>query len=165
MWPALAKHYQVQCIFQLFPPRDQQIVQKCHQYLLLVHQLAATRIPSVHQKRGEEQNREEGEMAQTKLGGGRNSGESREEGEKKSWILGRREKLAQKVGRREIYLPVPPPSQKGLVTASYPSSCPIVCAPYSFLTARERKQYAWIIPCAPETAKNTEMFSGPFGPP
>ena len=31
---------------------------------------------------GEEQNREEGEMAQTKLGGGRNRGESREEGEK-----------------------------------------------------------------------------------
>ena len=33
-------------------------------------------------KRGEEQNREEGEMAQIKLGGGRNRGKSREEGEK-----------------------------------------------------------------------------------
>ena len=32
----------------------------------------------------EEQNREEGEMAQTKLGGGRNRGKSREEGEKES---------------------------------------------------------------------------------
>ena len=30
---------------------------------------------------GEEQNREEGEMAQKKLGGGRNRGKSREEGE------------------------------------------------------------------------------------
>ena len=34
-------------------------------------------------KREDEQNREEGEMAQTKLGGGRNRGKSREEGEKK----------------------------------------------------------------------------------
>ena len=34
--------------------------------------------------RGEEQNREEGEMAQKKLGGGRNRGESREEGEKET---------------------------------------------------------------------------------
>ena len=35
-------------------------------------------------KRGEEQNREEGEMAQTKSGGGRNRGKSREEGEKET---------------------------------------------------------------------------------
>ena len=43
-------------------------------------------------------------MAQTKLGGGRN------------WLkkVRRREKLAQKVGRREIYPPVPPPSEKYL---------------------------------------------------
>ena len=34
-------------------------------------------------QRGEEQNREEGEMVQTKSGGGRNRGEIREEGEKK----------------------------------------------------------------------------------
>ena len=34
-------------------------------------------------KEGEEQNREEGEMAQTKLGGGRNRGKSWEEGENK----------------------------------------------------------------------------------
>ena len=34
--------------------------------------------------RGEEQNREEGEMAQKKLGGGRNMGKSREEGEKET---------------------------------------------------------------------------------
>ena len=33
--------------------------------------------------RREEQNREEGEMAQTKLGGERNRGKKREEGEKK----------------------------------------------------------------------------------
>ena len=51
--------------------------------------------------RGKEQNREEGEMAQKKLGGGRNIGGK----------VGRREKLAQKVGRREIYSPVPPPSE------------------------------------------------------
>ena len=56
-------------------------------------------------------------MAQTKLGGGRNSrGEKvgRRE-KKKSKRLGRREKLAQKVGRREIYplfLPPPPPPLK-----------------------------------------------------
>ena len=64
-------------------------------------------------KRGEEQNREEGEMAQIKLGGGRNRGKKvgRRE-KKKSWRLGRKEKLAQEVGRREIYPPVPPPSMK-----------------------------------------------------
>jgi len=39
--------------------------------------------------RGEEQNREEGEMAQK---------------------VGRRDKLAQEVGRREIYSPLPSPS-------------------------------------------------------
>ena len=44
-------------------------------------------IPNVTEKkntrieRGEEQNREEGEMAQKKLGGGRNRGKIREEGE------------------------------------------------------------------------------------
>ena len=51
--------------------------------------------------RGEEQNREEGEMAQTKLGGRREK--------KKRNRLEMREKLAQKVGRREIYSPVSPP--------------------------------------------------------
>ena len=40
-------------------------------------------------KRGEEQNREEGEMAQKKLGGGRNRGKSREEGEKEKLGVGR----------------------------------------------------------------------------
>ena len=35
--------------------------------------------------RGEEQNREEGEMAQTKLGGGRNREKSREE-EELNWM-------------------------------------------------------------------------------
>ena len=60
-------------------------------------------------------------MAQKKLGGGRNRGKSSEEGEKEKLgvrrieldgpgRVGRREKLAQKVGRREIYSPVPPPS-------------------------------------------------------
>ena len=34
------------------------------------------------------------------------------EGEIGSKTVGRREKLAQKVGRREIYLPVSPPSQR-----------------------------------------------------
>ena len=48
-------------------------------------------------KRGEEQNREEGEMAQTKLGGGRNRGKKVGRREKKKRNrLGRREKLAQK---------------------------------------------------------------------
>ena len=53
--------------------------------------------------RGEEQNREEGEMAQKKLGGGRNrgGGEVGRREKNKSKRLGRREKLAQKVGRRE----------------------------------------------------------------
>ena len=32
-------------------------------------------IEVLHEKRGEEQNKEEGEMAQKKLGGGRNRGE------------------------------------------------------------------------------------------
>ena len=38
-------------------------------------------------KRGEEQNREEGEMTQIKLGGGRNRDKSREEGEKEKLIF------------------------------------------------------------------------------
>ena len=70
--------------------------------------------------RGEEQNRQEGEMAQKKLGGGRNRGKKLGGGRKRNvtaegggrnWLknVGRREKLAQKVGRREIYPPVPPP--------------------------------------------------------
>ena len=61
-------------------------------------------------QRGEEQDREEGEMAQTKLGGGRNRGGGKvgRREKKKSKRLGRREKLAQKVGRSEIYPPVPP---------------------------------------------------------
>ena len=47
--------------------------------------------------RGEEQNREEGEMAQKKLGRGRNRGEKVGRREKKKRNrLGRREKLAQK---------------------------------------------------------------------
>ena len=41
------------------------------------------------QKRGEEKNREEGEMAQKKLGGRRNKGKSREEGEKEKLGVGR----------------------------------------------------------------------------
>ena len=71
-------------------------------------------------KRGEEQNREEGEMAQTKLGGGRNRGKKVGRREKKKRNrLGRREKLAQKSREegeissesreKEIYPPVPPP--------------------------------------------------------
>ena len=40
-------------------------------------------------KRAEEQNREEGEMAQQKLGGGRNRGKSKEEGEKEKLGVGR----------------------------------------------------------------------------
>ena len=51
----------------------------------------------------EEQNREEGEKAQKKLGGGR----IREK--KKRNRLERREKLAQKVGRKKIYPLFPPP--------------------------------------------------------
>ena len=39
--------------------------------------------------RGEEQNREEGEMTQKKLGEGRNRGKSREEGEKEKLGVGR----------------------------------------------------------------------------
>ena len=46
--------------------------------------------------RGEEQNREEGEMAQKKLGGGRNRGKVGRREKKKRNRLGRREKLAQK---------------------------------------------------------------------
>ena len=42
--------------------------------------------------RGEEQNREEGEMAQKKLGGGRNRGKSREKEEIGGGKVGRREK-------------------------------------------------------------------------
>ena len=76
-------------------------------------------------ERGEEQNREEGEMAQKKVGGREIGVKSREEREKEKlgvgrikldgpgWgnqKVGRREKLAQKVGRREIYSPVPAPS-------------------------------------------------------
>ena len=38
-------------------------------------------------KRGEEQNREEGEMAQIKLGGGRSRDKSREDGEKEKLIF------------------------------------------------------------------------------
>ena len=49
--------------------------------------------------RGEEQNREEGEMAQKSWEEGEIGSKSREEG-----------KLAQKVERREIYSPVPLPS-------------------------------------------------------
>ena len=59
-------------------------------------------------------------MAQIKLGGGRNKGKSREEGEKEKLTFREegeiglksreREKLAQKVGRRKIYPHVPPPS-------------------------------------------------------
>ena len=40
-------------------------------------------------QRGEEQNREEGEMTQRKLEGGRNRGKSREEGEKEKLGEGR----------------------------------------------------------------------------
>ena len=71
-------------------------------------------------KRGEEHNMEEGEMGQTKLGGGRNKGKNREGGKKETFtfreegeICSKRregEKLTQKVGRREIYPPVPHPS-------------------------------------------------------
>ena len=39
--------------------------------------------------REEEQNREEGEMAQKKLGGGRNRGKNRDEGEKEKLGIGR----------------------------------------------------------------------------
>ena len=65
---------------------------------------------SHREERGEEQSREEGEMAQKKLGGGRKRNVT-VSGGGRNWPkkVGRREKLAQKVGRREIYPPVPPP--------------------------------------------------------
>ena len=50
-------------------------------------------------------------MTQKKLGGGRNRGEKVRRREKLGGKrLGRSAKLAQKVGRREIYSPVHPPS-------------------------------------------------------
>ena len=66
--------------------------------------------------RGEEQNREEGEMAQKKLGGGKRLGKR----ERLAQKVGRREKLVQKVGRREIYTPVPPPSLMSIVLPHCP---------------------------------------------
>ena len=51
------------------------------QYIHVTHCSYSKLLPL---QRGEEQNREEGEMAQKKLGGGRNRGKSREEGEKET---------------------------------------------------------------------------------
>ena len=54
-------------------------------------------------------------------------GKSREEGEKERDRLGRREKLAQKVGRREIYPPVlPPPPRKLFIDLSQFRKWPIL---------------------------------------
>ena len=51
---------------------------------LLSNNFLVTWVTAEYLRRGEEQNREEGEMVQKKLGGGRNEGKSREEGEKET---------------------------------------------------------------------------------
>ena len=59
--------------------------------------------------RGEEQNREEGEMAQTTLGGGRNRGKSREEGEKETLTFSEEGEIGSKSREEGDLPPVPPP--------------------------------------------------------
>jgi len=62
--------------------RNLQSATKCHGLGATSHFWFESTLFLSYCKRGEEQNREEGEMAQKKLGGVRNRGKSRKEGEK-----------------------------------------------------------------------------------